>query len=108
MKLNALTRLCIVLYTLGVTVGPLYVLNNSINGAHEAARKWNELCLELAKSNPDARAKCWKENAEVWRPEAWPILLEAFVAFAIVNAIVWLLCFTATRTIRWILAGREN
>lgn len=95
-------------YVLLVTIAPLAALVHFTSKSYEAARVWNGLCIDVAGTDPDARAKCWTEFAAHDGPQAWPILSEAFVAFAIIGAIAWLILFGATKVIRWILAGREN
>ena len=108
MKLNALTRLCITLYVLGVTLTPpigwIIIATDSNNRAFE----WHRLCLGMTNGNKGALDKCTAELMAHRGPEALPLMWELFVGALQAGAILWLICFAATRTIRWILAGRQN
>ena len=65
-------------------------------------------CLDIPEASAQFRTKCIDNYADYKAPEFWPVAWEAFQGALLVGAVIWLLCFAATRTIRWILAGREN
>ncbi len=78
------------------------------NQHFEWEQKNFELCREIAGENFTVSNKCLDDFIAREAPAFWPLAWEIFAGAALIGAILWLICFGITRTIRWIWAGREN
>ena len=93
---------------MGITLTPLIGWLVIAAQSFESATKWHGLCLGMVKNNPLARKQCMDDYVAHKGPDALPLMWEMFVAALQAGAILWLICFAATKTIRWILAGRKH
>jgi len=107
-QMNALTRLCIVLYGLGVTLTPPIGWFIIATESHKWARDMYDLCVKSVGNNYSLYKQCGSNLMEHKGPEALPLMWKLFQGSVVIGGVLWLLCWGSTLTIRWVLAGRNK
>lgn len=115
--LNMWNRLGIVLTVLWLLIAPITFVVQENAARYDAANWWREKCIALSlepkalKSENESSAayrRCWDEYQEsITRPRQslyWQIAGVCLGA----ALLVWILAYSFTYTVRWILAGRSK
>lgn len=119
MRLGFWNRLAIVASGLALLVVPAAIWLDIARSSSEASVERHALCIDRANSDyqrhHDTNAyeadgeRCWDEvMAATSKGPGWPDYWSFFLGTAAGCAIVYLMLFGITATVKWVWAGRKN